>query len=198
MFKNKKPHKLSAFMLLFVCMQLHAQNMSVGEMIAKSKEARVAEMQGRQPPKETGTVKKQKAPAPLSKPKVWSITGTNDDFEAVLVYQQKVYVAHSVQLPSAVGGWQITKITGQHVWVKAITKKGIDTPIFTLEAPEIDTSLDTYAQALNLQMAVDEKGDLQSWPAAPNQVSQLAAQPAPLPPAQRPPVPSGLPKQTSK
>ena len=176
--------------LLITAHQAHAQTATVGELIDKAKAARAAELMGL-PAKQTPSgPKATKTPLAPTKPKVWSIVGMNDNFEAVMVDHQKVYLVRSQQLPATVGAWQITNIKAQEVWVKETQKPKSITEVVLLPGPDKDASLDEYAKTLNIQLIMDDKGNVQSVSSAPQQVSQLATQPAPLPPSAQP-LPSG-------
>ena len=186
MFKNKN-HKLAWFTLLLWAGVLHAQNTSVGELIEKTKAARAAELMGSSSKNKDAAAHKSKAPPVLVKPKVWSIAGVNDDLEAVLVSQEKAYLIRASKLPATLGPWQVTSIKEQEVWIKEANATKSAKQIIALEGPSKDTSLEGFAQALNIQLVLDENGALQPMTPAPNQISMLATQPAPLPPAgQRP------------
>ena len=186
MFKNKN-HNPAWLMLLLWAGVLHAQNTSVGELIEKTKAARAAELMGSYSKNNNAGAHKSKAPQVLVKPKVWSIAGVNNDLEAVLVSQEKAYLIRSSKLPASVGAWQVTNIKGQEVWIKDSSKTKSATQVLTLDAPSKDSALEGFAQTLNIQMALDEFGALQSMTPAPNQISMLATQPAPLPPPARRP-----------
>ena len=197
MFKNKKHRNSLLMLVLLLSSGLHAQNMSVGDMIAKNKAARAAELLG-QGKKDDGA-KKPKGPIQYNKPKVWSMTGANDSLEAVLLYEQKVFVVHSHNLPAAVGPWQVIKIGDQKIWIKDYKSASETQTVVAIDAPQRDASLDSYAQALNIQLDASDLTNIQGMPAAPNQVAQLAVQPVPLPPPNRrqePPV--ATPKPNTK
>lgn len=158
-----------------------AQPSSVGDLIAKSKALKTQELQGATPPKAASPGSKSKAtPAPAVKPKLWSITGVDDKLTAVLLHQQKAYTVDSLQLPTDVGPWQVTAISDQQVWLtetKAVANKR---QVVVLQAPDQNTKLDGYVQALQKSAGQEEDlAGLLSRPPAP----QLAPQLAPLPQA---------------
>lgn len=135
-----------------------AQPSSVGELIAKSKALKTQELQGATPPKSASpSSNKTKAkPVPASKPKLWSITGVDAQLIAVLLHQQKAYTVHSTQLPADVGPWQVTDISDQQVWLvetKAVANKR---QVLVLQAPDQDTKLDGYLQALQKNTIHDD------------------------------------------
>jgi hypothetical protein len=180
MFNSVKPRVgCAAVALMLGCVPLaQAQTSSVGDLIAKSKALKTQELQGATPPKPASpSSSKTKAPAvAASKPKLWSITGVDDKLTAVLLHQQKAFTVHSTQLPADVGPWQVTEITDQHVWLvetKAVANKR---QVVVLDAPDQDTKLDGYVQALQKGSSQDEGlTSLLSRPPQP--------QAAPLPPS---------------
>ena len=197
MFKsnNKRLGMLMVLLVLTIQAQAQAQNTSVGELIEKSKAARAAELMGK-PTKPIGDANnKRKEIKPLVKPKVWSIAGLDEDIEAVLVHEQKAHVIRNAKLPYSLGGWLVTSIKPQEVWIKEAKNKAATSLVMVLPAPSKDTSLEAFAIDLNIQLEPEEMANFQNLPLAPNQVSQLATQPAPLPPARFPePPPSAKPQ----
>ena len=135
-----------------------AQPSSVGELIAKSKALKTQELQGASPSKSASpsSNKTKAAPVPAGKPKLWSITGVDAQLTAVLLHQQKAYTVHSTQLPADVGPWQVTDISDQQVWLvetKAVANKR---QVLVLQAPDQDTKLDGYLQALQKNTIHDD------------------------------------------
>jgi len=146
-------------LFLLGCVQLAmAQPSSVGELIAKSKALKTQELQGATPTKSANpsSLKAKTVPQQASQPKLWSITGVDAQLTAVLLYQQKAYTVHSTQLPADVGLWQVTDISDQQVWLtetKAVANKR---QVLVLQAPDIDTKLDGYLQALQKNTHQDD------------------------------------------
>jgi hypothetical protein len=164
---------------LIGCMPMgHAQTISVGELIAKSKAAKTLELQGLSAPKpSTNPPAVKVVPKPASKQQLWSITGVDDKLTAVLLHQQKAYTVHSTLLPADVGPWQVTEITDHQVWVKETKAVGHKRQLLVLEAPDKDTKLEVYLQALN-KATGPEEGMAQLMAHPPG--TQAAPLPAPV------------------
>ena len=182
MFKPPQIDKSIFMVMMLASAMAQAENMSVGEMIAKNKAIRAAELMGVQPPKEGG--KPVKIKITLIKPKVWSISGINDDMQAVLLYEQRAYRIKSQQLPTTIGPWQVTSIKGQQVWLREAKKSGMSQQIVWVDGPDRDMSVDEYAKEMNIQYPWEDS-DINVARGG-SQISQLAAQPAPLPPSAMP------------
>jgi hypothetical protein len=118
LFNTKRPLEL---MLVLAACNVQAQSPSVGELIAKSKAARTAELMGA-PVKPVGNeAKKKPMPSqPVVQPKLWSITGVDQNLTAVLLIQQKAYTVASHDLPVNLGAWEVTQISHQQVWLREL------------------------------------------------------------------------------
>jgi hypothetical protein len=164
-------------MLVLAACNVQAQSPSVGELIAKSKAARTAELMGA-PVKPVGNeAKKKPMPSqPVVQPKLWSITGVDQNLTAVLLIQQKAYTVASHDLPVNLGAWEVTQISHQQVWLRELKASDQKARSVVLEAPDRDTKVESYWQALPNTAGAD--GDVAHLLANPPRLQPLAA---PLP-----------------
>jgi len=77
-----------------------------------------------------------------SPPLLWSVSGLNEDYSAVLVIDRKVYTVRSTQLPRRVGGWRVHHIGAQSVCVSLRGEPQC------LQAPDSATTAHAFVQAL--------------------------------------------------
>lgn len=163
-------------MLVLAACNVQAQSSSVGELIAKSKAARTAELMGA-PAKPVDSDAKKKTSSPSTvKPKLWSITGMDQNFTAVLLVQQKAYTVASHDLPVNLGAWEVTQISHQQVWLRELKTSAQKARAVVLEAPDRDTKVESYWQALPKTAVAD--GDVANLLANPPRLQPLAT---PLP-----------------
>lgn len=103
-----------------------SQTPTVSDLIESIKQQKEMALQPRPAPASLGQKGAPAAPpprpdlssaAPSAAPLVWSVTGLNQQFTAVLVHERKVYTVASDSLPYTLGGWRVHQIHEQAVLV---------------------------------------------------------------------------------
>jgi hypothetical protein len=73
---------------------------------------------------------------------VWSVSGLNDDYSAVLVMGQKVHTVSSKNLPQSVAGWQVESLNAQGVCMSRLKRH------MCLPAPDSASSVHPFVRTL--------------------------------------------------
>ena len=100
----------------------------------------------------------------------------DQNFTAVLLVQQKAYTVASHDLPVNLGAWEVTQISHQQVWLRELKTSAQKARAVVLEAPDRDTKVESYWQALPKTAVAD--GDVANLLANPPRLQPLAT---PLP-----------------
>ena len=137
-----------------------AQNPSVADLIDRLKQKKEQEVLGTpapKPDKANATRPSQRFQMP-SPPMLWSISGINNELEAVLIYQGKAHVATSSKLPMRIGPWQVDSISAQGVIIHSLIKPA-DPPL-EINAPASGAAIQAYATRLGVNQAPSGAGEL--------------------------------------
>ncbi len=124
-----------------------ARTATVSDLIGSIKQQKELALQPRpgpaspvqRPAPEAGPAHKPVSAAP---PMVWSVTGLNQQFTAVLVHDRKVYTVVSDGLPRTLGGWRVHQINEQAVLVSRESRS------LRLPVPDVASSPFPFVQAL--------------------------------------------------
>jgi len=131
-----------------------ASGATLAELIARLKQQKEQETLGRVPNASPSPAIKEAIEARLpSAPLLWSISGLDDDLQAVLVYQGKAYVARANGPRIRMGPWWIESISPHRVLLNAHDKPAA-LPL-VLEAPQRGAAIEPYAMSLGLYRTVN-------------------------------------------
>lgn len=95
------------------------------------------------PPANQRDLQRKTTPEPEALPLVWSITGMNGHYSAILVHERKAHVIHSVDLPQKLGNWRVSSINEGSVWLQRSGRK------ISLRAPDNTTRVEPFLAALS-------------------------------------------------
>ena len=167
---------------------------TVQELIQSMKAQRELMLVPGAQPRSGGTSRPSAPEQPDMPPLLWSVSGLNDGYTAVLVIDRKVHVVQSQSLPVWIGGWRVRWIDAHGVGLIRPGKKlnlpapsSASTTEAFMKALPVDARQDSMSMdsATDAPAAASAAGTLNKWPQdASTQAQQLGA---PLPDFERSP-----------
>jgi hypothetical protein len=155
-----------AMAIALVCSMPAARSQTLGELINQVKKAREAELLGAPAPSKSAKPGPRVSAAHDALPLVWSISGLDEQFSAVLVHDSKVHVVASGDLPLRLGPWQLVSVGHGGVMVRRWLGVPSRPDVVLIKAPAPGAALDAYLKQLQPRSA---------------QASAMADSPAALP-----------------
>lgn len=102
---------LEACTLVMLCLPLQLGAETLGEMIDQTKSAKRIQQMGRAPAPVPAAPGKPVAPVMPTLPLLWSLSGMQDAYQAVLIYGTRAYTVKSEDADTwRVGPWLVTQI----------------------------------------------------------------------------------------
>lgn len=123
-----------------------SQPPTVSDLIESIKQQKEMALQPRPAPASPGQKGASAAPPPrpvvsTAAPLVWSVTGLNQQFTAVLVHERKVYTVASDSLPYTLGAWRVHRIDEHAVLVSREAR------VLRLPVPDAASTGHAFVQA---------------------------------------------------
>ena len=172
LFAPRRAMALALLLLLLAGAAALAQAQTLGELINQVKKAREAELMGAPAPSvrtpSAGSSGPKFNPAYEALPRVWSVSGLNERFSAVLVHDGKARAVDSDELPLRLGPWQVLSVGHAGVEVRRWPSAAARPDKVLLRAPAPGASADAYLKLLQPHDAPGGAADSLNAVAPPN------------------------------